>query len=115
MRAVERQWIGQDLRRSDALREVVVEGDTATGRLYKFGREDRPDRGRQYFIRENGEWRVDLRGERERLQMDFESFVARSGLAPSEAAFFILETRLLRKVTPADFVAPASGPRRRDR
>ena len=110
VRAVNEQWIGQDLRRTDELRELVVEGDTATGRLYKFGREDRPDRGRQYFIRENGEWRVDIRGERERLQMDFESFVARSGLAPSEAAFFILETRLLRKVTPADFVPPASGP-----
>ena len=110
VRAIDEQWIGQDLRRTDELREVAVEGDTATGRLYKFGQEDRPDRGRQYFIRENGEWRVDLRGERERLQMDFESFVARSGLAPSEAAFFILETRLLRKVTPADFVPPASGP-----
>ena len=109
VRAIDEQWIGQDLRRTDELREVAIEGDTATGRLYKFGREDRPDRGRQYFIRENGEWRVDLRGERERLQMDFESFVARSGLAPSEAAFFILETRLLRKVTPADFVPPASG------
>ena len=110
VKAVERQWIGQDLRRSDALREVIVEGDTATGRLYKFGRDDRPDRGKQYFVRENGEWRVDLRGERERLETDFQSFVARSGLAPSEAAFFILETRLLRKVTPADFVAPASDP-----
>ena len=108
VRAVDQHWIGQDLRRTDALREVVVEGDTATGRLYKFGREDRPDRGRQYFSRENGEWRVGLRGERERLQMDFESFVARSGLAPSEAAFFILETRLLRKVTPADFAPPAT-------
>ena len=107
VRAVDQGWIGQDLRRMDELREVAVEGDTATGRLYKFGRQDRRDRGRQYFIRENGEWRVDLRGELERLQMDFESFVARSGLAPSEAAFFILETRLLRKVTPADFVPPA--------
>ena len=109
VRAIDEQWIGQDLRRTDELREVVVEGDTATGRLYKFGREDRPDRGWQYFSRENGEWRVDLRGERERLEMDFESFVTRSGLAPSEAAFFILETRLLRKVTPADFVPPAFG------
>jgi len=108
-RAIDEQWIGQDLRRTDELREVVVEGDTATGRLYKFGREDRPDRGLQYFSRENGEWLVDLRGERERLRMDFESFVARSGLAPSEAAFFILETRLLRKVRPVDFVPPASG------
>ena len=109
VRAIDEQWIGQDLRRTDELREVAVEGDTATGRLYKFGRDDRRDRGRQYFRRENGEWRVDLRGERERLEMDFESFVTRSGLAPSEAAFFILETRLLRKVTPADFVPPAFG------
>lgn len=107
--AIEQQWIGQDLRRSDTLREVSLEGDTATGRLYKFGRNDRPDRGRQYFTRENGEWRVDLRGERERLRMDFEAFVARSGLVPSEAAFFILETRLLRKVMPADFLPPSSA------
>jgi len=104
LRAIDQQWIGQDLRRTDTLREVVVEGDTATGRLYKFGKGDRPDRGRQYFRRENGEWRVDLRGEQERLRMDFEAFVARSGLAPSEAAFFILETRLLRKVMPSDFL-----------
>ncbi len=110
VRAVDERWIGQDLRRTDDLREVVVEGDRASGRLYKFGRDDRPDRGRQYFVRENGAWRVDLGGERERLQMDFESFVARSGLAASEAAFFILETRLLRKVTPADFVPPAADP-----
>jgi hypothetical protein len=106
VRAVDQHWIGQDLRRTDELREVVVQGDAATGRLYKFGRDDRPDRGRQYFVRENGKWRVDLRGERERLRVDFESFVARSGLAPSEAAFFILEMRLLRKVTPADFAPP---------
>ena len=109
VRAVDEHWIGQDLRRTDELREVVVEGNRATGRLYKFGQDDRPDRGRQYFVRESGGWRVDLRGERERLQMDFKAFVARSKLAPSEAAFFILETRLLRKVTPADFVPPAFG------
>ncbi|HIL81046.1 MAG TPA: hypothetical protein EYG54_07270 [Myxococcales bacterium] len=106
VRAVDEHWIGQDLRRTDELREVVVDGDAATGRLYKFGRDERPDRGRQYFVRENGKWRVDLRGERERLRVDFESFVARSGLVPSEAAFFILEMRLLRKVMPADFVPP---------
>ena len=108
LRAVEQHWIGQNLRRTDVLREVAVEGDTATGRLYKFGRDDRPDRGRQYFTRENGEWRVDLRGERERLRMDFEAFVARSGLVPAEAAFFILETRLLRKVIPQDFLPPSA-------
>ena len=106
--AVDQRWIGQDLRRSDELREIIVANDTATGRLYKFGQLDRPDRGRQYFLRENGAWRVDLRGEHERLRLDFEAFAARSGLPPSEAAFFILETRLLRKVTPADFVPPAS-------
>lgn len=106
LKAVHERWIGQDLRRTDEIRELVVTGDAATGRLYKFGQEDRPDRGRQYFRRENGEWRVELRGERERLQQDFEAFVARSGLGPSEAAFFILETRLLRKVRIADFVPP---------
>lgn len=112
VRAVDQKWIGQDLRRTDELREVTVEGNTAAGRLYKFGLEDRPDRGRQYFTRENEQWRVSLRGERERLQLGFESFVARSGLVPSEAAFFILEMRLLRKVTPADFkpVASERGP-----
>ena len=108
LRAVDQHWIGQDLRRTDTLREVAVEGDTATGRLYKFGKVDRPDRGRQYFTREKGEWRVDLRGELERLRMDFESFVVRSELVPAEAAFFILETRLLRKVLPADFLRPSA-------
>jgi hypothetical protein len=108
LHAVRERWIGQNLRRSDELREVSVAGARATGRLYKFGRQDRPDRGRQYFLRENGEWRVDLRGERERLRIDFESFVVRSGLEPSEAAFFILETRLLEKVTAADFIPPVS-------
>ena len=104
--AVEEGWIGQDLRRSDELREVVLRGDTATGRLFKFGLENRPDRGRQYFSYEDGVWRVQLRGERERLENDFRSFTRRTGLSDSEAAFFILETRLLRKVVPADFVAP---------
>ena len=102
--AIEQGWIGQDLRVSDELREVVVDGDIARGRLYKFGRADRPDRGWQYFVRERGHWRVDIRGERERLQSDFESFVARVGLGDAEAAFFILEARLGRKVTSDDFV-----------
>jgi len=108
--AVQEGWIGQDLRRSDELREVVVEGDTATGRLFKFGLDDRPDRGRQYFSYENGSWRVELRGETERLEKDFRSFTRRTELSDSEAAFFILETRLLRKVIPADFVAPEASP-----
>ncbi|MDG2304311.1 MAG: PDZ domain-containing protein [Candidatus Binatia bacterium] len=107
--AVVEGWIGQDLRRSDELREVAVKGDTATGRLFKFGLDDRPDRGRQYFSYEDGFWRVQLRGERERLEKDFRSFTTRTGLSDSEAAFFILETRLLRKVVPADFVAPEAA------
>ncbi len=106
--AVDRGMIGQDLRASDELREVVVTGDLAQGRLYKFGRDDRADRSLQYFERENGEWRIDLRGELQRLRNDFDAFVVRSKLPPDEAAFFILEARLFRKVTPADFV-PAFG------
>lgn len=109
--AVLRGWIGVDLRRTDTLQEIVVDGDTATGRLYKFGRADRPDRGLQYFVREGVRWRVDLRGERERLRSDFAAFVSRSGLSASEAAFFILEARLARKVTLADFVPPSSAGR----
>lgn len=109
LHAVQEGWIGQDLRRSDELREVAVKGNTATGRLFKFGLDDRPDRGRQYFSYEDGLWRVQLRGERERLKKDFRSFTSRTGLSDSEAAFFILETRLLRKVVPADFVAPEAA------
>ena len=90
------------MRRTDELRDVNVQGDTSTGRLFKFGLDDRPDRGRQYFSYEDGRWRVQLRGEREHLEKDFRSFTRRSGLSDSEAAFFILETRLLRKVVPAD-------------
>lgn len=107
--AIEQGWIGQDLRVSDDLREVVVDGDRARGRLYKFGRDDRPDRGLQYFVREQDRWRVDIRGERERLRADFASFVARAGLADAEAAFFILEARLGRKVTPRDFSPLVGG------
>ena len=58
--AVQQGMIGVDLRRSDELREVIVTGDAARGRLYKFGRDDRADRGLQYFAREDGEWRIDL-------------------------------------------------------
>ncbi len=98
--------IGQDLRPRDALREITITGNSAQGRLYKFGHEDWPDRSLQYFVREEGGWRVDLRGELERLRTDFDAFLARSHLSTGEAAFFILETRLMRKVTPADFIAP---------
>ncbi len=107
--ALQRGLIGQDLRDSDVLREVTVVGNSAQGRLYKFGREDWPDRNLQYFVREEDGWRIDLRGELERLRTDFDAFLARSGLSGGEAAFFILETRLMRKVTPADFVAPLAA------
>lgn len=108
--AVEQGMIGSDLRRSDELREVAVSGNFAQGRLYKFGLDDRADRGLQYFEREDGGWRVDIRGELERLRNDFDAFVARSKLSRSEAAFFILEARLFRKVMPEDFVPPLRGP-----
>ncbi len=107
--ALERGLVGQDLRASDALRELTINGDAAQGRLYKFGRDDWPDRDLQYFVREEGVWRVDLRGELERLRTDFDAFLVRSELSAGEAAFFILETRLMRKVTPADFVAPLAA------
>ena len=38
--------------------------------------------------------------------------MTRSHLAPDEAAFFILEARLFRKVTPEDFVPPLGGEER---
>jgi len=107
--ALQRGLIGQDLRDSDTLRELAIAENSAQGRLYKFGRDDWPDRSLQYFVREEGNWRIDLRGELERLRTDFDAFVARSGLSAGEAAFFILETRLLRKVTPADFDPPLAG------
>jgi type II secretory pathway component PulC len=106
--ALEQGFIGANLRSKDELREVVVGSEDARGRLYKFGLDARPERGFQYFVREDGTWRVDLRGELERLRSDFDAFAARSGLSESEAAFFILEMRLMRKVTPADFASSAS-------
>ncbi len=109
LHAIREGWIGKDLRRTDELREVQIKGDTASGRLFKFGLDDRPDRSRQYFSYQDGFWKVELRGERERLERDFDSFTRRSGLSDSEAAFFILETRLMRKIVPADFVAPVSA------
>jgi type II secretory pathway component PulC len=107
--ALQRGLIGQDLRESDTLGELALAGQSASGHLYKFGRVDWRDPGLQYFVREGDSWRVDLRGELERLRSDFDAFTARSGLAAGEAAFFILETRLMRKVTPADFVPPLAG------
>jgi len=106
--AVEHGLMGMDLRARDELREIVISADGAQGRLYKFGEDERRDRSLQYFVRENGTWHVELRGELERLRGDFAGFVERSGLSPSEAAFFILEMRLMRKVTPLDFVPTQS-------
>lgn len=104
--ALGRGFFGNDLRATDVLREIRIDGDSAAGRLYKFGLADRPDSGLQYFTHEGGEWRVELRGELERRSADFEALVARAGLPESEVAFFILEMRLLRKVVPNDFVPP---------
>ncbi|MFP6663292.1 MAG: PDZ domain-containing protein [Deltaproteobacteria bacterium] len=104
--ALEAGFLGQDLRRSDLLREVRVSEDRAEGRLYKLGRSDRPDRALQYFRKEQGSWRIDLRGEHERLRRGFDAFVVRSGLSADEAAFFLLEARLMRKVVPTEFASP---------
>ncbi len=109
--AVSQGFIGADLRRSDALREISVEGDRAQGRLYKFGLSDRPEQGLQYFVREDGLWRVELRGELERATEQFDAFVARSGLPAAELAFFVLEARMMRKVTRADLAPPRRGGR----
>jgi hypothetical protein len=102
-------FIGMDLRQHDELREIVIDSNRAQGRLYKFGRSDRPDRGLQYFVREEGHWRIDLRGELERRLADFDALVESSGLAASEIAFFLLEMRLMQKIAPADFSAPIAG------
>lgn len=101
--AVEKGFIGMELRSADQLDEIQLDGDTATGRLLKFGRTDRPDRYLQYFVKEHDTWQVSLRGERERLEGEFDSFVGRSGLSRSEAAFLILEMRVMRKVKTSDF------------
>lgn len=117
--AIEHGLVGMDLRALDTLREIAIAGDAATGRLYKFGSDHRPDRSLQYFVREQGSWRIELRGELERLRGDFGDFVERAALPASEAAFFILELRLMRKVMPSDFLAPrariATAPRTSDR
>lgn len=107
--AVEKGFIGMELRRGDLLDDIRFSDDTATGRLLKFGRADRPDRYRQYLVKEQGGWRVSLQGERERLEGEFDGFVQRSGLSRSEAAFLILEMRVMRKVSPSDFYNPAAG------
>lgn len=107
--AVENGFIGMELRRSDTLGEIKVIGDRASGRLFKFGHQDRPDPYRQYFVKEYGVWRVSLQGERERLVGGFDDFLQRSGLSRSEAAFLILELRVMRKVDPSDFLAPAGS------
>ena len=104
--AVKEGMIGVDLRKTDELRELSIEGEFAQGRLYKFGLDERPDRGLQYFEYEGGQWRINLRSELERLENDFDAFVSRSKIPPGEAAFFILEARLFRKVTPGDFIPP---------
>ena len=101
--AVEKSFIGMELRRADQLDQIQLNGDRATGRLLKFGRTNRPDRYLQYFVKEQGTWQVSLRGERERLEGEFDSFVGRSGLSRSEAAFLILEMRVMRKVKTSDF------------
>jgi len=106
--AVEKGFIGMELRLADQLVEIQVSGDTATGRLLKFGRADRPDPYLQYFVKAGGIWQVSLQGERERLEGEFDGFVQRSGLSRSEAAFLILEMRLMRKVTAADFFTPSA-------
>ena len=103
--AVEKGFIGMELRGADQLDEIELHGDSATGRLLKFGRTDRPDPYLQYFVKEQGAWLVSLRGERERLEGEFNGFVQRSGLSRSEAAFLILEMRMMRKVKPSDFFA----------
>ena len=108
--SVSQGLLGMDLRSTDVLRDIVVAGNRAHGTLYKFGSLDRPDHGRQTFVREGGVWRVDLTGERERQKSDFEGFVSRSGLATSEATFFVLEMRLGRKVTATDLVGSLSAP-----
>ena len=54
--AVEKGFIGMELRHADLLGEIRVTGDTATGRLFKFGKSDRPDRYLQHFVKEQGVW-----------------------------------------------------------
>jgi hypothetical protein len=106
--ALEQGFLGVNLRPGDVLRDVEIESTRARGRLYKFGERARPEPGLQYFVREEGHWRVELRGELERMRSEFDAFAARTGLSASEAAFFILEMRLMRKVTPDDFYAPGA-------
>ncbi|MFP6654519.1 MAG: hypothetical protein VCB25_02750, partial [Myxococcota bacterium] len=100
--SIEQGFIGMDLRKHDELRELTVESDRASGRLYKFGDDERPDTGLQYFVREEGHWRIELRGELDRRRSEFDAMVESSGLPEAEVAFFILEMRLMRKIEPKD-------------
>jgi hypothetical protein len=109
--AREQGLFGMNLRSHDTLEEIRVEGDRAQGRLAKFGRLDRLESGLQYLVREGGVWKVELRGEQERSVLDFAAFVKRSGLDEAEAAFFLLEMRLMRKVTSRDLDPPGASPR----
>jgi type II secretory pathway component PulC len=102
MFALDQGLLGASLRSADELNEVSISSDSARGRLYKFGLDSRPDAGHQYFVRESGRWRVTLEGEYERMQREFSAFVSRTQLPEAEAVFFILEMRLMRKVTMAD-------------
>ena len=103
--AVREQFIATELRIGDELRDIVIDDDSAHGRLYWVGTQE-PDRYQQYFVLEVGEWRMDLRSELERLNGDLDLFCKKQGLTCEEAAFMLLELRLLRKVTPRDFEPP---------
>ncbi|MBJ21064.1 MAG: hypothetical protein CL933_16780 [Deltaproteobacteria bacterium] len=109
--AREQGLFGMNLRSHDTLEEIRVEGDRAQGRLAKFGRLDRLEPGLHYLVREEGAWKVELRGEQEKATLDFAAFVKRSGLDEAEAAFFLLEMRLMRKVTSRDLDPPGASPR----
>ena len=103
--AVREQFIATELRIGDELQDIVIDGDSAHGRLYLVGNQE-PDRYQQYFVLEDDGWRIDLRSELERLNGGLDQFRKKQGLTREEAAFMLLELRLLRKVTPQDFKPP---------
>lgn len=103
--ALREKFIAIELRRGDVLRNIVVDGNRARGTLY-YGSGDQASPQPHHFVREDGEWRIDLEAELDRVERDFENFRKRQGTAPAEAAFTLLELRLFRKITPTDFVAP---------
>lgn len=103
--AVREQFIATELRIGDELRDIVIDGDSACGRLY-LGGSNEPDRYQQYFVLEEGGWRMDLNCELERLNGDLDRFRKSQGLTREEAAFMLLELRLFCKVTPQDFEPP---------